>query len=208
MSQVNLLPVEVRQRVHSRRVTAAVVASAALVIGLLLFVFSLQNSRVSDTERQLEAQQAANNRLQTQIDALRRFTEIKQQVADRQALLAQVTQGQIAWSGVLKDISSVMPGQMWLTSLNATESGATSTPQGGTEAVSGSGVVATIQFVGTGFNHRTVALWLTRLEQVKGWANSWVTSSAKGQSPAGQEFVTFSGSVDVTTEAISNRGPS
>ena len=208
MSQVNLLPVEVGQRLHSRRVTAAVVAAAAVVIGLLLFVFSLQNSRVSDTERQLEAQQATNNRLQTQIDALRRFTEIKQQVADRQALLAQVTQGQIAWSGVLKDISSVMPGQMWLTSLNATESGATSTPQGGTEAVSGSGVVATVQFVGTAFNQKTVALWLTRLEQVKGWANSWVTSSAKGQSPVGQEFVTFSGSVDVTTEAISNRGPS
>jgi Tfp pilus assembly protein PilN len=208
MSQVNLLPVEVRQRQHSRRVTAAVLASAAVVVGLLIFVYSLQVSRVSETQRQLETQQSVNSRLQTRIDALRRFTEVKQQVADRQALLTQVTQGQIAWSGVLKDISSVMPGQMWLTSLTATEAGATPTGQGGTEAVSGSGVVATIQFVGTAFNHRTVALWLTRVEQVKGWANSWVTSSAKGQSQLGGDFVTFSGSVDVTAGAISNRGPS
>jgi hypothetical protein len=54
----------------------------------------------------------------------------------------------------------------------------------------------------------TVAKWLTRLEQVKGWVNSWASSATRsagagsaGSTDPNANKVQFSASVDLTTEA-------
>jgi hypothetical protein len=50
-----------------------------------------------------------------------------------------------------------------------------------------------------------VALWLTRLEDVQGWANAWLSSATKSEL-AGSEVVNFSTSVDLTADAAVRRG--
>jgi Tfp pilus assembly protein PilN len=210
MTQVNLLPSDVRERQRSRRLVAAAIAGVGAVVALLFFVFVLQSARLSNAEQKLQAQQAVNADLQTKVTSLQRFAALKQTVAAREALTTAALNGQVAWSGVLRDVSMVIPNQMWLTAFNASisdtstapavSSGASSAPQVGLPSMAG-----TITFQGMASDFPTVAKWLVRLEQVKGWVNSWagsaVRSSGADQSQANANKVAFTASVDLTAEA-------
>jgi Tfp pilus assembly protein PilN len=205
MTQVNLLPPEVRERHKIRRQVGLVAVAGVAVLGLLVLLFLVQSRRLSSAQHDLEAQQGRNAALQGQISQLQQFAQLKQQLADREALVASLFQQQILWSSVLTDISDVIPSQMWLTSLSGTVSGAPG-PEGGASTPStGTGeIVATVQFQGMAFDHPTVALWLTRLEEVTGWVNSWITQATKSvDTTTGATSVNFSGSVDLTAAAAS-----
>ena len=54
MTQVNLLPRDVRTRRQVRRVTAAAVGAVGAVVILLLAVFVLQSTRLHQVDGQLE----------------------------------------------------------------------------------------------------------------------------------------------------------
>ena len=58
MTQVNLLPGDVKERQKSRRLTAAVILAVGAIVALLFFVFVLQAARFSNAQQKLEAQQA------------------------------------------------------------------------------------------------------------------------------------------------------
>ncbi len=214
MTQVNLLPGDVRERLRSRRLMAAVVAGAGAVVALLFFVFVLQSARLSNSEQKLKAQQAVNADLQAKIGQLQQFQELKLTVAAREALAAGALSGQVAWSGVLRDVSMVIPNKMWLTGLSSTLASATApvlapsgTPPntGGAPAPAAPSLIGSIQFQGTASDFPTVAKWLNRLEQVNGWVNSWAANAARSATTGGTDpnanKVTFSASVDLTTEA-------
>ncbi|MDP8956781.1 MAG: PilN domain-containing protein [Actinomycetota bacterium] len=205
MTQVNLLPLEVQQRRRTRRHTTMVTSAVAGVVGFLILIFILQSARLAAANRQLEEQTAANGRLQTEINGLTRFEQLKQAVTEKEGLLASVLRGEILWSGVLRDISLVIPRDMWLTSLTgqmqvSSTSSSVSAPAG---APAGEGLVGTIQFQGQAFAHTTVADWLTRLESVEGWLNPWISTSSR----AGQGTqVSFSSSVDLSVAATRDGG--
>jgi Tfp pilus assembly protein PilN len=204
MTQVNLLPPAVRQRHRTRQLTLAVIAAGGAAIALMLFVFVLQSSRLAKASDELAAQKAENNVLTTQISSLQRFQDLRQTVVAREALINSLTQGQVLWSGVLRDVSIVIPGDVWLDSMSGTLTGSLAPVVPGTVApTTGSPVLGTIQFTGFGFTHPSIALWLTRLEQVTGWVNPWISSSQK-QKIGDTPVVQFSGSVDLTPEATSS----
>jgi Tfp pilus assembly protein PilN len=210
MTQVNLLPSDVRERQRSRRLVAAVIAGVGAVVALLFFVFVLQSARLSNAQQKLRAQQAVNTGLQNEIRDLQRFADLKQSLAAREAVTAAALNGQVAWSGVLRDISMVIPNQMWLTGVNATLADTSSLPVPSTGAQGPStslppAMAGSIQFQGTSSDFPTVAKWLTRLEQVKGWVNSWASSAVRSASDdpslPNANKVQFTASVDLTTEA-------
>ncbi len=201
MTQVNLLPVEVQQRRKTRRQTTMVTSAVAGILGFLVLILILQSARLAAANRELEEQRAANGRLQTEINGLTRFEQLKQSVTEKESLLANVLRGEILWSGVLRDISLVIPRDMWLTSLSgqmqASSTSATATTPGA------EGLVGTIQFQGQAFAHTTVADWLTRLEQVEGWLNPWISTSSRAGTGA---QVNFSSSVDLSVAATRDGG--
>lgn len=206
MTQVNLLPSDVRERQRSRRLVAAVVAGVGAVVALLFFVFVLQSARLSNTEQKLQAQQAVNADLQNKIGQLQQFQVLKQTVAATEAVKAGALNGQVAWSGVLRDISVIIPNKMWLTSLNATLPDVSTLPVApGSDATATPAMAGTIQFQGVASDFPTVARWLSRLEQVTGWVNSWSTSATRsvseGSTDPNANKVQFNASVDLTTEA-------
>ena len=207
MTQVNLLPTEVREGQKSRRALAAVILAVGAAVFLLLFIYTLQTARLANANHKLAAQQALNQGLQTQIDSLQQFAQLKAEVALRQTLTQQALQNQIRWSGVLRDISMVIPNQMWLTGMNAQVS---ETLQGGASAAPGvppvvgpETLVGTIQFQGMAADNPTIALWLSRLVRVNGWENSWLSSAQKTLDPAhvGGSKVQFQTSVDLAYPA-------
>jgi Tfp pilus assembly protein PilN len=175
------------------------------VLALLFFLFMLQVARLSDADQQLAAEEAVNNDLRQEISALQEFAVLKQQLAAREGLVDDATSGRVLWSGVLGDLSKIIPGQMWLTSFSGTVSPPPVSPaaQPGEPPTSislpTSDLVGTVTFQGRALNTPTVAQWLSRLEQVTGWVNPWATNVAAAQDGTG-EF-DFSGSYDLTTEA-------
>jgi Tfp pilus assembly protein PilN len=197
MTQVNLLPTDIKVRRQVRRTTSLVAAAGVAVVAFLFFVFVLQTARLTSEQHSLEDQLALNARLNTQITKLARFEQLKQTLVARQALLAQVENGEVLWSGVLRDISMVIPDDMYLSSI----SGQLQTRAGvGTSA---SPAVGTIQFSGVAGSYPTVAKWLTRLEEVTGWVNSWFSSATKDDTGR----VSFGSSVDLTAAATVQGAP-
>jgi Tfp pilus assembly protein PilN len=192
---------------------AAVVAGVGAVVALLFFVFVLQSARLSNAEQKLQAQEAVNADLQGKIGQLQQFQQLKLTVAAREALAASALSGQVAWSGVLRDISMVIPNKMWLTGMNGTLTGTTAplAPSGtptntAAPAPVAPTLVGTIQFQGMASDFPTVGRWLQRLEQVNGWVNSWATNALRQSSDAAStqinaDKVQFTASVDLTTEA-------
>jgi Tfp pilus assembly protein PilN len=254
MTQVNLLPGDVRERQRTRQATVLVGLAGLAVVVLLAFVFVIQLSRLSNAQHRLDAQKSENAVLQGKVDQLQQFAVLKQELAQKQALVSAARSGAVAWSGILRDISMVIPNQMWLTTMTASvdqapgstalvvpvgpsatqqvptspsPSPSSSPSQSGpvvTAPLSPStGLVATIQFQGMASDYPTVALWLTRLEQVHGWLNAWVSSATKDVSTSSSctpnadgtqtcttdpnaGKVTFSGTVDLSTLATIDGG--
>jgi Tfp pilus assembly protein PilN len=213
VTQVNLLPSDVRERQQTRRLTAGLVVAVGAVLALLFFVFMLQVARLSDADQQLAAQEEVNGGLRQQIGELQEFQVLKQEVAAHEALVEEATAGQVLWSGVLGDVSKIIPGQMWLTGMTGTlappaapvvETGGTTTPPATTGEPS-TNLVGTIQFTGKALSYPTIARWLARLQQVTGWVNPWLTTAAKPEEVAGVAStgeIDFTGTLDITAEAV------
>jgi Tfp pilus assembly protein PilN len=209
MTQVNLLPAEVKQRQRTRRATGLIVSGAVAVVALLFLLFVMQSARLGKAEDELTAQQQVNTGLQAQIDDLQKYADLKAQVSDRQALVAEALQDEVLWSGALRDVSMVIPSNMWLISMSGTVSVQTGEAPTTSSAVatSDSGLIGSIQFSGSAFSQPTIAEWLKRLNKVDGWVNPWISQSAKGAT-ANETTYQFTGSVDLTSGATVDGGAS
>jgi Tfp pilus assembly protein PilN len=203
---------------------AAVILAVGAVVALLLVVFMLQAAKLADANHKLQAQEAVNADLDSQIAQLQPFADLKSQVAAREALTATALDGQVLWSGVLRDVSMVIPDKVWLSGMVGTLNppvaaaapvapptpGATPSP-GATPAapttptVTGPALVGTIQFTGFADDLPSVAQWLTRLERVTGWANPWI-STATEVDQDGATSIQWTGSLDLSAEATVQGG--
>jgi Tfp pilus assembly protein PilN len=196
MSRVNLLPPDILAAQRQRRLAGVVALAGVGVIGLILVFYVLQLGKLSGIRSDIEQQQQSNQSLQSQIDELREFEELRQRAQAKQALLDSVFANEISFSGLLMDVSRVIPSTAALTALNASAQEPTPTV-GGTTLLTGR-----IDVAGLALDYDTIASWLTRLERVRGWVNPWVTSIA--DVAAGP--ITYSSGVDLTTAVVTPRG--
>jgi Tfp pilus assembly protein PilN len=206
VSQVNLLPPELRQRLAIRRTTSFVVAAALGALALIGVFYFLQLQRLSDAQGELEAQQTRNAELQSQIDGLQQFAALQGELAAKQELLSTIFVNEVSWSSALLDVSRVIPDASYLTNLTgqvtaATLEGEVAEPSGGTPDTT---LIGNMTFQGVAQEIDTIATWITQLEQVQGWVNAWVTS-AQEDAPFSNIY-TFSNGLDLTQEAATARG--
>ena len=206
MSQVNLLPPELRERQAIRRTTSLVVAAGLAALALIGIFYVFQVQRLSQVQSDLEAQQAANARLVSQIASLREFAALQAELAAKEALIDVIFVNEVSWSSALLDVSRVIPDASYLTNLTgqivATVAGeVVAEPTGGTPETT---LVGNMTFAGVANQTETIATWITRLEQVQGWVNAWV-NSAQEDAP-GSRIYTFSNGLDLTQEAVTERG--
>jgi Tfp pilus assembly protein PilN len=209
MTTINLLPQEVKQRQRTRRSTVLVAFAGGAVVAILIGLWFLQGVHLSDTESKLAEQQQTNARLQGEISKLHRFEEIRNDLENRRTLLRRTLAGTVEWSGVLHDLSLVVPDRMWLTQmtgqLNTTSSAPVAPVAPATGTGAGAALVGNIQFQGDALDKQTVALWLTKLETVRGWVNAWL-SQASETDVGGTTVVTVNSSVDLTKRATKSGG--
>jgi Tfp pilus assembly protein PilN len=205
VSQVNLLPPELRQRLAIRRTTSLVVAVALGALALIGVFYFLQLQRLADAQDELETQQARNAELQSQIDGLQQFAALQAELAAKQELVSTIFVNEVSWSGALLDVSRVIPDASYLTNLTgqitAAAEGEVAEPTGGTPDTT---LIGNMTFQGVAQEVDTIATWITQLEQVQGWVNAWVTSAQEDEPFS--NIYTFSNGLDLTQEAATARG--
>jgi Tfp pilus assembly protein PilN len=213
--RINLLPPEIYERQRVRRRTAAVVVVGLIVLAALGAFYFLQVLRLNEVEDDIAAQEAENAQLQAQIGELQEIDALQQEIEATRTVLNALLTDRVLWSGVLRDVSLVIPGQAWLSGLNgqvgapgtagaATTTTTTTTTTTPGQAAQPGALVGQISFDGFAFTHRAVALWLSRLEDVRGFLNPWLSTSTKTDIGT-QEAVQFNSSVDLTEQALARR---
>ena len=206
MSQVNLLPPELRERQAIRRTTSLVVAFGLAALALIGIFYVFQVQRLSQVQSDLEAQQSQNAQLQAEIASLQEFADLQAELASKEALLGEIFVNEVSWSSALLDVSRVIPDASYLTNLTGQV-----TPTVVGEAVTGptgvtpdASLIGNMTFAGVANQTETIATWITRLEEVRGWVNAWV-NSAQEDAPFSRIY-TFSNGLDLTQEAATARG--
>jgi Tfp pilus assembly protein PilN len=205
MTKINLLPPEIRERQRARRQTVAVAAAGLLVIVLLAGFYVLQQISLTGVQSDLDAQRARSRDLQAQVNELGQIDEIIAEIEDREELLVSLLQNEVHWSGVLRDLSLIIPSTSWLTAMSATIQETVALGPGAQvpSTTGGEGIIGSISFEGKADRHPTVAEWLTALEKIRGFVNPWVSESTTATINQGTveiPVVEFTSTVDLTAE--------
>jgi Tfp pilus assembly protein PilN len=202
VSQVNLLPPEIRQRQATRRTTALAVVAGAAALALVLFLSFLRSEELSRKQDELTAQEARNTQIQAQIAELQKFGDLQAQLQAKQQLIGTVFANEVSWSGILLDVSRVIPAEAYLTSFSGQIAPPT-TATGGTTGTT-TNLIGSLTFSGNVKGADTLAAWLTRLEQVKGWVNAWANSAS--ESGPFSRIYQFQSGVDLSQDVVTHRG--
>jgi Tfp pilus assembly protein PilN len=205
-SQVNLRPPELRERQAIRRTTSLVAAAGLAVLGLIGIYYFIQVRQLSQVQSDLAAQQSRNAGLEEETASLQEFADLQAELASKEALLGEIFVNEVSWSSALLDVSRVIPDSSYLTNLTGqitpTVVGEVATePTSGTPETS---LIGNLTFAGVANKTETIATWVTRLEEVKGWVNAWV-NSAQEDAPLSRIYA-FSIGLDLTQEAATARG--
>lgn len=196
MSQVNLLPPDILAAQRQRRMAGVVALAGAGVIGLIFLFYVLQLGSLGSVQEDIDRAEQNNAGLRRDIEALQQFEEIRSRAQAKQDLLNQVYANEISFSGILMDVSRVIPSDAALTSLSATSQEPTATTGGSTL------LTGRIDVAGLAIDYDTIASWLMRLERIRGWVNPWVTSIADPETAP----ITYASGVDLTTDVVTERG--
>jgi Tfp pilus assembly protein PilN len=201
VSQVNLLPPELRARQKTKQLTTLIVGGGVALVVLLMGFWFLQGQKLAGVNDDVAAQNLTNSGLQTQIEQLQEFQQLQEQAAAQQVLLTTAFDGEVSFSQMLMDLSRTIPSDAYLDSFNAV----LTVPVAGAAAPT-----VTTSFVGSftasgaadGF--QSLASWLTRLESVKGWVNPWFSSATETEPNSG--LYSFSSGVDLSDDSLTARG--
>lgn len=130
MRAVNLLPREEPKR-RRRRFTVVVqlaVVSPFVVGSLLAAGYLLASSKVNANRSTLQALKDELAALPPPLTTPQTNSALAAQRDQRIAALASALQARVAWDRILREISSVLPEDVWLTTLSAQSSPATAPP--------------------------------------------------------------------------------
>jgi Tfp pilus assembly protein PilN len=201
MSQVNLLPREILQRQRMRRLTYLIAVGSAGLIALIFLFYLVQIGSLGGVQEEIDLQERTNQGLRADIQALQEFADLREEARRKEELLAAAFAGEVSFSGILMDVSRLIPGTAYLNelSIQTAEQAAPEDPAAPTPAQA---FIGAISFGGLSTDLDTVADLLTRLERVEGWVNPWVTNAAD----AAGTGVTYTTGVDLSDAVLTERG--
>jgi Tfp pilus assembly protein PilN len=179
---VNLIPPEERRGERAPARTGAIPYVVLGILGLAVVAvafLALTNKQINDRKAEkasLEAQQA---QAQARAEALAPYADFVQASEARTATVTSLAQSRFDWVRVFKELSLVLPGDIWLTGLEGSTSGS-----GSGEAAAGLSV-PTLNITGCGTGHRAVAAFVQTLQDIDGVTRVGVASSTRGVEDGG-----------------------
>jgi Tfp pilus assembly protein PilN len=171
---VNLLPRDapVKSFAANRGVAFGGVAGASLVLALLATMTLSAGGDVSQKQSELDALRAQIAAVPLPVKETGDDVQLAAEKGARVGALSLALSGRVAWDRVLRQVSLVLPEDVWLTTLSATApSAGAAAAEEGTTAASG------FSLVGSTYSQNGVARFLSRLSVVPDLANVRLMSS-------------------------------
>jgi Tfp pilus assembly protein PilN len=189
MRAFNLLPKEDPRYAREARPNTArlALAVAALVtIAGLASAFLLLSARVSDKKQQYDdlRGQLASLNVPAEEPASAGDQALVEERASRTSALATALGGRVAWDRLLREISLVLPEDVWLTKLTATApppaaGAATPPPEGTTTAGGAAPGASSVTITGNTYDQDSVAQLLSRLAVIPELSSVKLLSSTR-----------------------------
>ena len=108
--------------------TGLVVLAGLAILGLLILFYLLQVGRLASVNDDIAAQEANNATLNSEIASLSEYEDLQAEAQQQQQLLNDAYAGEVSYSGLMMDMSRVVPSDAFLSALSVTTPGATTTP--------------------------------------------------------------------------------
>ncbi len=177
MRPIDLTPTEMRQGARAPMRTGPIPyilvgALVAVLAGVALLVTT--GNQVTEREgevAQLKRENAAATRQARRLTPYVQFQTLHEQ---RLATVASLADSRFDWERVIRELSLVLPADVWLTELNASASGAES---GGNSGLSDSIVGPSMELEGCTVGQESVARFVTALKDIDGVTRVAVASS-------------------------------
>jgi len=199
VSQVNLLPPDILQAQRYRRLTSGVVVAGLVLVAAVFGFYLLKTNELSSVNDEIAAQEATNASIQASIAEKQKYADLQAEAQAQQQLLSAAYAGEVSFSALLMDFSRVIPSDAYVNSLAIQADQAAVETEGATTL----GLIGGITGSGQAVSIDTLSVFLTRLEQVKGWVNPWMSTVSKNEEVNGYDY---SVSVDLTDEVVTERG--
>ena len=170
MMRINLLPPEILERRKAEKRIAWVILAAALVAVALAAVWGFAYFRLQGKQDELAAMQQQVESTNAQAAQLAIFEERAAELETRRATAEFALQGRRNWARLLNELSLVLPTDVWLTTLSATEQ---------TVDIQGMAIDSADDSPDAG--HKSMAKVLLRLADLDQLSNVWLMNSAKSE---------------------------
>ena len=182
MRRIDLMPASYAERRRQRRAVGMVAVAGLVIVVVLLAWWVFLGTQISTEQERLAEVQATNADLQAQINELARFARLEQEVQQRQAALQTAMTGDVDWPAVLTEVAMVVPGEVWLTSLQGSAVTDETSPVGTEDAeidVAEREPFGRVQFQGTSLSMPGIGKWMIRLGSVKDFQAVWLNSATE-----------------------------
>jgi Tfp pilus assembly protein PilN len=174
MRPVNLIPPEQRHDGNAPLRSGFLVyvvlgALALLLIGVTALV--LTNNEISDRKSELASVKAEDAAAAARAQRLAPYTQFRSLREQRAETVSSLADSRFDWERVMRELSLILPGDVWLTSLKASAGGEGSERTAGVEGPS-------LQVTGCAAGHDQVAGFVTALKDIDGVTRVELKSSA------------------------------
>lgn len=199
MKAVNLLPRDDAQRGRRQQNLPALISTGLIVLvtGLVGVLYFSAKSTSTTKQLELEDAQAELALLPTPSELASQTAGQRKLASERQARIAALSAAlghRVAWDRVLREVSLVLPDDVWLTQLAAFSP---KPPTGAAAPVTVPGTVPQgFTMAGYTYSHDAVARLLTRLSVIPDLQNVWLERSLRTKL-VGRHVITFTIRADV-----------
>jgi Tfp pilus assembly protein PilN len=182
MRPVNLIPADQRRGEHAPARTGPLVyivvgALVAVLAGVTMLVVT--GNQISERKSDIATLEREDAEAQANAERLAAYTQFRTMREQRVATVTSLADSRFDWERVMRELALILPGDVWLTSLDASASSETEGGGGGSggdlrDSVQG----PALEISGCAKGHDGVAGFVTALKDIDGVTRVGVESSA------------------------------
>jgi Tfp pilus assembly protein PilN len=201
MRPINLIPSEERhgQQAPLRSGPLVYIVVGALVAALVaVTVLVLTNNQISDRKDEVAQLKKEDTEASAEAQRLAAYTQFQTLHEQRLATITSLADSRFDWERVMRELSLVLPADVWLVNLTASASGSGGEGAGSTSSGKLSGSIAgpTLEITGCAKGQEGVAGFVTALKDIDGVTRVGVESSELSEQMEGAGSSSGGGSTD------------
>ncbi|HVY96020.1 MAG TPA: PilN domain-containing protein [Solirubrobacterales bacterium] len=193
MRPVNLIPADLRRGDNAPLRTGPLpyMLLGALVLALAgVLALVLTENQISDRKAEVTQLRREDAAAQARAQRLAAYTQFQAMSEQRVATVTSLANSRFDWERVMRELSLVLPSDVWLVSLNASagaggEGGASSESSGGSSGLRGGISGPALELSGCAAGQDAVAGFVTALKDIDGVTRVGVQSSELASGDAG-----------------------